>query len=123
MFAEAYNKVKFTVSIKNIFEFHRLYSKGKSAGSALMVVYCRKTKRCANRLGITVSKKLGNAVLRNKIRRRIREIYRTNEDELLSGFDLVIVARRGSTQAAYRELEADFLRLADRLGFRAGGLQ
>ena len=123
MFAEAYDKVKFTVSIKNNFEFHRLYSKGKSGGSALMVVYCRKTKRCVNRLGITVSKKLGNAVLRNKIRRRIREIYRTNEDELLSGFDLVIVARRGSTQAAYRELEADFLRLADRLGFRAGGLQ
>ena len=88
-----------------------------------MVLIYAKGRQDEIKIGFSVSKKLGNAVLRNKIRRRIREIYRTNEDELLSGFDLVIVARRGSTQAAYRELEADFLRLADRLGFRAGGLQ
>ena len=108
--------MKFTVSIKNNYEFHRLYSKGKSAGTGRMVLYLRRTKRTDSRLGVTVSKKLGKAVVRNKIRRRLREIYRTNEDKLLPGFDLVIVARRGSTEAAYRDLEADFLRLAGKLG-------
>lgn len=112
--------MKFTVSIKKNYEFHRLYSKGKCAGSAFLVVYCRHTKRNANRLGVTISKKLGKAVVRNKIRRRIREIYRTNEDKLLPGFDLVIVARKGSVQATYWDLEADFLRLTGRLGLRNG---
>ena len=114
--------MEFSTPLKLNHIFRRLYATSGHA-NGFLVLYARRNRTGTNRVGITVSKKLGNAVLRNKIRRRIREIYRTNEDELLSGFDLVIVARRGSTQAAYRELEADFLRLADRLGFRAGGLQ
>ena len=114
--------MKFTVSIKNNFEFHRLYSKGKSTGSSLLVIYFRRTKRKTNRLGITISKKLGKAVIRNKIRRRIREIYRTNEDKLVPGLDLVLVARKGSVEATYWDLEADFLRLTGRLGLRRDAL-
>jgi ribonuclease P protein component len=69
-----------------------------------------------NRLGLTVSTKLGTAVRRNRIRRRYKEIYRTNEEKFDSGYDIVIVARSKSRLAPYRELEADFLGLMKRLG-------
>ena len=61
--------------------------------SPYFVVYCRKTGRPASRLGITTGVKLGNAVKRNRARRRIRELYRTREEKLLPGYDIVIVAR------------------------------
>ena len=121
MYAEACEKVKFSISLKSSSVFQRLYSKGKNAVSHLLVIYCRKTKRSTSRVGITVSKKLGKAVVRNKIRRRIREIYRTNEDKFLPGFDIVVVARKESPSASYRDLEKQFLYLADKLGMMKPG--
>ena len=85
--------MKHTVPLKKNHEFRRLYNKGKSAVSPYFAVYCRKTGRPENRLGITTGLKLGNAVMRNRARRRIRELYRTSEAQLRTGFDLVIVAR------------------------------
>jgi len=102
--------------MKNNYEFRRLYSKGKFASSPVMAVYVRKNKTSANKLGFTVSTKLGNAVQRNHIRRRLREIYRLHEQELLPGRDIVIVGRNNIREADYALLETDFLRLADRLG-------
>ena len=69
-----------------------------------------------NRLGLTVSTKIGKAVQRNRIRRRLKEIYRLNEDKFLTGYDIVIVARSKSRMALYSELEADILSLSRRLG-------
>ena len=108
--------MKFSTTLKKNHEFRRLYSKGKSVASPLFAVYCNKNRRLANRIGITVSTKLGNAVQRNRIRRRLREVYRLNEDKLKAGFDIVIVARFKSKYAEFRELEADFLRICRRLG-------
>ena len=71
--------MKFTDSLKNNYEFRRLYSRGDSAAASRVVLYCRKNRGGSNRLGITVGTKIGKAVVRNKIRRRLREIYRTNE--------------------------------------------
>ena len=85
--------MKHTVALKQNHEFRRLYSKGKSAVSPYFAVYCRQTKRPISRLGITTGLKLGNAVKRNRARRRIRELYRTNESRLLLGYDIVVVAR------------------------------
>lgn len=82
--------------------------------SPFLVFYYRKTKGAQNQLGITVSGKLGNAVVRNKIRRRIREIYRTNEERLMSGYLLVVVARGRAVTASYAELEQSFLQLANK---------
>lgn len=110
--------MKYSTSLKNNYEFRRLYSKGKSAASPYAVVYCRKNKSTQNRLGLTVSTKIGKAVCRNRIRRRFREIYRLNEEKLGSGYDIVIVARAKSAAAPYRTLEADFLSLTKRLGLR-----
>ena len=97
--------MKFTDTLKLNYEFHRLYSKGKSAVTPYLVVYARKSRRPGNRIGFTVSNKLGHAVVRNRIRRRLREIYRLHEEEFLRGTDLVIVARGRAVGASYRQLE------------------
>ena len=108
--------MRFSASLKRNYEFRRLYSKGKSVASPYAVVYCRKNKSSANRLGLTISTKIGKAVLRNKIRRRYKEIYRLNEEKFTPGYDIVVVARTKSRTALYRELETDFLNLSRRLG-------
>lgn len=96
--------------------FRRVYAKGKSAATPRMVVHFKKNGKPFSRLGITVSTKLGKAVVRNKIKRRFREIYRLNEEKLLCGFDIVVVARIKSTTAEFAELNRDFLYLAGKLG-------
>ena len=101
--------LRFTSSLKKNHEFKRLYNKGKSAAAQCAVVYCRRNGRQENRLGVTVSTKIGGAVQRNRVRRRIKEIYRLNEDTLLTGYDIVIVARVRSRFAGYGEIEASIL--------------
>jgi ribonuclease P protein component len=108
--------LRFSTSLKNNFEFRRLYTKGKSAASPYAVVYCRKNRSSFNRLGLTVSTKIGKAVYRNRIRRRYKEIYRLNENKFDPGYDIVVVVRSKSGKALYRALEADFLNLCGRLG-------
>ena len=87
--------MKRSVTLKENHEFRRLYNKGASAVSGSMVIYCRKNRMDHNRLGITVSVKLGHAVVRNRARRRLREVYRLNSGALRQGYDFVIVARDG----------------------------
>lgn len=96
-------------TLKKNSDFRRLYSKGKSAVTPYMVVYCRKNGRGCNRLGYTASVKLGHAVVRNRVRRRLREIYRLNAPALKTGFDIVIVARSKSVGAEYRRMDEAFL--------------
>ena len=112
---EGENTVKFTVSLKENRTFRRLYAKGKSAVGPAMVLYCRKNGRQESRLGLTVSTKLGGAVTRNRIRRRLREIYRLNEDRLVPGYDIVIVARARAVSGRFWDLEREFLRLAKKV--------
>lgn len=106
------------VSLKENAAFRRLYQRGKSAGNRYMVIYFRPNRLGFNRLGLTVSTKLGHAVVRNRIRRRLREIYRASEPHLKQGFDLVIVARSAMVDAPFSALNAAFLSLTDRLGLR-----
>lgn len=74
-------------------DFRRAYSKGKSYVGALLVSYVRKNRLGVTRVGITTSKKVGNAVLRSRSRRVIREAYRQLAPEVKAGYDLVFVAR------------------------------
>ena len=108
--------MKITVSLKGNRAFRRMYAKGKSLASGTVVVYCRRNGSPSNRLGLTVGTKEGKAVLRNKVRRRLREIYRLNEEKLRPGWDIVLVARSRAGEAKYRELERDLLRTMGRLG-------
>ena len=105
-----------TVSLTKNFEFKRLYNKGKSAASKCVAVYCIKNRTEKNRIGITVSTKLGGAVKRNRIRRRLKEIYRINEHSLKTGYDIVLVARMRSRYAEWNELESSVLYLFKKLG-------
>ena len=107
--------MKFTTPLTKNHEFKRLYNKGKNAASQCAVVYCRRNGRPDNRLGITVSTKLGGAVRRNRIRRRLKEVYRLNEKLLLSGYDIVIIARMRSLFIKFQELESSVLSLFKKL--------
>ena len=108
--------MKYSVSMKKNHEFRRLYAKGKSVAASTLVVYFRRTGRPITQLGITVSTKVGNAVCRNRIRRRIREIYRLNEERLDKGMDIVVVARNKAAFSDYHRLEKDFVFACTRLG-------
>jgi len=108
--------MRFSTSLKKNYEFKRLYNKGKNVASKCVVVYCLKNGRTENRLGITVSTKLGGAVRRNRIRRRLKEIYRLNEEALRVGYDIVLVARLRSRYAGWGELESSVLSLFGKLG-------
>ena len=113
--------MKFTTSLKKNHEFRRLYNKGKSAASHCAVVYCRRNGSKENRLGITVSTKIGGAVQRNRVRRRLKEIYRLNEKKILSGYSIVIVARMKSRFVGFAELESSVLGLFRKLNLLADG--
>ena len=112
--------MKKTVSLKENHLFRRLYSKGQSAVSPYLAVYVRKNGRNGNRLGFTVSTKLGHAVVRNKVRRRLREAYRIHEGQMRPGWDLVVVARVKAAHVPYHQLEKELLRSLDKLGVRKG---
>ena len=107
--------MKHTVALKQNHEFRRLYSKGRNAASPYFAVYCRRTGRPYSRLGLTTGVKLGNAVKRNRVRRRMRELYRTNESKLRPGYDIVMVARTRAIFARYSDLESSVLRLMKKL--------
>lgn len=108
------------ISLKENAAFRRLYQRGRSVGNRYLVIYCRPNRLGHNRLGLTVSTKLGHAVVRNRIRRRLREIYRLNENCLKQGFDLVVVARTACVDASFSALNASFSSLADKLELKRG---
>ncbi len=103
------------VTVKENYEFRRIYRKGKSAVSPLLVLYCQRNRRGHSRLGVSVSTKLGCAVVRNRVRRRIREIYRLNKPKMLPGYDLIVVARVRAVETDYQKLDRAYLRLLEQL--------
>ena len=103
-------------TLKKNSDFRRLYTKGKCAATPYVVVYCRRSREKVNRLGYTVSTKLGHAVVRNRVRRRLREIYRLHAHHLKTGYDIVVVARSRCVGAEYAKMEKSFLTACDKLG-------
>ena len=103
------------VTVKENYEFRRIYRKGKSAVSPQLVIYCQRNRRGHSRLGVSVSTKLGCAVVRNRVRRRIREIYRLNKAKMLTGYDLIVVARVRAVETDYQKLDRTYLRLLEQL--------
>ena len=107
--------MEFSSSLKLNHIFRRLYSTSGQANSYL-VLYARKNRTGTNRVGITVSKKLGHAVVRNRVRRRLREVYRLNEASFLPGWDIVVVARSRCIHADFAKLTYAYLSLAEKAG-------
>ena len=107
--------MQFSKSLKLNHLFRRLYHKGKSAANPYLVVYCRHNGSAENRIGYTVSAKLGHAVVRNRLRRRLREIYRLHEASVLPGWDIVVVARGRTLSAPFPQLRESYRRLCGEL--------
>ena len=107
--------MQYSSSLKLNHIFRRLYRKGHTCANRYLAIYCRKNGQACNRIGLTVNAKLGCAVVRNRVRRRLREIYRLHETQFLPGYDIVVVVRGRAMDAPYRELEQAYLSLAEKL--------
>ena len=108
--------MKNTVSLKLNRDFKRLYYKGKSAAGGYVVIYAMKNRLGINRLGLTAGKTVGNAVLRNRIKRLMRESYRLMEDRLGVGFDIVMVARSRAPMQNLAKIQKDVVFAMKKLG-------
>ena len=107
--------MKFSSALKLNHIFRRLYHT-TGVANGYLVLYARKNHTGENRVGITVSKKLGHAVVRNRVRRRLREVYRLNEEAFLPGWDIVVVARSKCIGASFQSLTKAYLALAEKAG-------
>ena len=99
------------ISLKNSLEFGNVYKRGKSYANKYLVMYIVDNGLEVNRLGISVSKKVGNSVVRHRITRLIREAYRLHQDELIKGKDIVVVARVNSKGRDYWDIESALIHL------------
>lgn len=100
-------------SLRNNKEFQMVYNEGKSKANKYLVLYYMKNDLEYNRLGISVSKKVGNSVVRHRTTRLIRESYRLNQDNLKTGYDMVVIARQTAKGKDCHTIESAFLHLVD----------
>ena len=107
--------MEFSTSLKLNHIFRRLYSTSGHANTYL-VLYARRNRSKENRVGLTCGKKLGHAVVRNRVRRRFRELYRLHKGDMLSGYDIIMVARVRAAELPYAKLEKQYLRCLSQLG-------
>lgn len=98
-------------SLKKNSEFQEVYRQGKSFANKYLVMYIRRNESEKNRLGISVSRKVGNSVVRHRITRLIRESCRLNEEKFEKGYDMAVVARVAAKGRSYREMESALLHL------------
>ena len=98
-------------SLKKNQDFKVVYQNGTSYANRLLVMYVLKNQHRKNRLGISVSKKVGNSVIRHHLTRLIRESYRLHEDMFNNGLDIVVIARSTARDISYHETESALLHL------------
>ena len=98
-------------SLKNYREFSQVYNHRESLANKYLVMYILPNDRMYSRIGISVSKKVGNSVIRHRIVRLIRESYRLNKDKIKTGFDIVVVARNTAKGKNFHDIESAFLHL------------
>lgn len=103
--------MKFSESLKKYGDFQRVYRKGTSYANKYLVMYVIPAGTQRNRIGISVSKKVGNSVVRHRITRLVRESYRLNEEKFVEGIDMVVVARPGAKGRNFFEIESALLHL------------
>ena len=104
--------MRFSESLKKNHQFQFVYKYGKSYANKYLVMYIKENGTERNRIGISVSKKVGNSVVRHRVTRLVRESYRLHEAVFNSGLDIVIVARQSAASVGYEEIESALLHLA-----------
>ena len=104
--------MEYSESLKKNKDFQIVYQKGTSFANRYLVMYVLPNQYNKNRLGISVSKKVGNSVVRHRVTRLIRESYRLNEKKFSPGLDIVVIARPGAKGKGFPEVESALLQLA-----------
>lgn len=104
--------MNFSESLKKNKDFQYVYKNGKSNANKYLVMYVIDNNTEKNRIGISVSKKVGNSIVRHRLTRLIRESYRLNEDVFQRGKDIVVIARAGAKGKNYFEIESALLHLS-----------
>ncbi len=112
--------MKFSYSLRKSPDFEIVYRKGVSIANRQMVIYYLENGTGCNRIGISVSKKIGNSVIRHRIKRLIKESYRLNEERFREGVDMVFIARSPLPGMGFDEVEQSFLHLANKAGMLKG---
>ena len=103
--------MEYSESLKKNRDFQLVYKTGTSYVNRYLVMYVRENQLDKNRIGISVSKKVGNSVVRHRLCRLVRESYRLHEKEFHRGLDIVVVARVSAKERTFREIESAFLHL------------
>ena len=103
--------MKYSESLKKTKDFQNVYRRGKSYANRYLVMYVLSNQTEGNRLGISVSKKVGNSVVRHRVTRLIRESIRLNEEKFARGYDIVIIARNTAKGKKYSDIASAFLHL------------
>jgi ribonuclease P protein component len=103
------------ITIKKNREFRQVFARGRYSSDRLLVVYRAANGSGRRRFGVTVSRKLGGAVVRNRVRRRLKEICRLNQEVFPSGYDYVIVARPPAAECDHQVLAGSLLKLVGSL--------
>ena len=101
----------FTESLRKNRDFQSVFKNGKSKGNKLFVMYVSEYQPGKNRIGISVSKKVGNSVVRHRVKRFVKESYRLHEKMFNSGLNIVIIARADAAGATFQETEKALLHL------------
>lgn len=105
-------------SLKNYRDFQNVYKNGNSYANKYLIMYILENRTDINRVGISVSKKVGNSIVRHRLTRLIRESVRLNSENISKGYDIVIIARAGLKDKKYMETESAYLHLAKLHGIR-----
>ena len=103
--------MKYSESLKKNRDFQMVYKEGKSLANRYLVLYVKENGLEKNRLGISVSKKVGNSIVRHRLTRLIRESYRLQEDMFNSGLDMVVIARASAKGKGYQEISSALMHL------------
>ena len=103
--------MKYSESFKKNKDFQNVYSEKKSYANKYLVMYTMKNNTDQNRLGISVSKKVGNSIVRHRLTRLIRESYRLQEERFQYGYDIVVIARVSAKGKDYHEIESALIHL------------
>ena len=101
--------------IKSSNEYTEIINEGKSRKNKYYSIYYRKNNN-TNRYGITIPKKLGIAVLRNKTKRRVKNIIDQNKNTIQNSYDYVIIVKKGILELTYSEMETELLNLIKSIG-------
>lgn len=104
--------MRFTQSLHNSIQFSDVYKNGRCKANKYLIMYIKENNNSYNQLGISVSKKVGNSVIRHRIKRLIKESYRLQENMFNSGLDIVVVARGSASSVSFKEIDSALIHLS-----------